>query len=56
MCSSCSAATARSCAPRMAVAEVDVPLLGINLGKVGFLSKAEADGLEPVLGQLAAGA
>jgi NAD+ kinase len=39
----------------MAVAEVDVPLLGINLGKVGFLSKAEADGLEPVLVQLAAG-
>jgi NAD+ kinase len=40
----------------MAVAEVDVPLLGINLGKVGFLSNAEADGLEPVLEQLAAGA
>jgi NAD+ kinase len=40
----------------MAVAEVDVPLLGINLGKVGFLSKAEADGLEPVLEQLTAGA
>jgi NAD+ kinase len=40
----------------MAVAEVDVPILGINLGKVGFLSKAEADGLEPVLEQLAAGA
>ena len=40
----------------MAVAEVDVPLLGINLGKVGFLSKAAADGLEPVLGQLVAGA
>lgn len=39
-----------------AVAEVDVPLLGINLGKVGFLSKAEADGLEPVLNQLADGA
>jgi NAD+ kinase len=39
-----------------AVAEVDVPLLGINLGKVGFLSKAEADGLEPVLGQLVEGA
>jgi NAD+ kinase len=39
----------------MAVAEVDVPILGINLGKVGFLSKAEADGLEPVLEQLAAG-
>ena len=29
-----------------AVAEVDVPLLGINLGKVGFLSKAEAGDLE----------
>ncbi len=32
-----------------AVAEIDVPLLGINLGKVGFLSKAEANELEPVL-------
>ncbi len=39
-----------------AVAEVDVPLLGINLGKVGFLSKAEAHQLEPVLEQLQAGA
>jgi NAD+ kinase len=39
-----------------AVAEVDVPLLGINLGKVGFLSKAEAHELEAVLGQLHAGA
>ena len=39
-----------------AVAEVDVPLLGINLGKVGFLSKAEAHELEAVLGQLEAGA
>jgi len=38
-----------------AVAAVDVPLLGINLGKVGFLSKAEAHELEAVLGQLAAG-
>lgn len=38
-----------------AVAEVDVPLLGINLGKVGFLSKVEAHELEPVLGQLVAG-
>ena len=35
-----------------AVAEVDVPLLGINLGKVGFLSKAEAEELEAVLGKL----
>ena len=38
-----------------AVAEVDVPLLGINLGKVGFLSKAEAGELEAVLGLIAAG-
>jgi NAD+ kinase len=34
---------------------VDVPLLGINLGKVGFLSKAEATDLEPVLEKIAAG-
>jgi NAD+ kinase len=33
----------------------DVPLLGINVGKVGFLSKVEAGALEKVLGQLAAG-
>ena len=38
-----------------AVAQVDVPLLGVNLGKVGFLSKAEASELEPVLGQLVEG-
>jgi NAD+ kinase len=38
-----------------AVADVDVPLLGVNLGKVGFLSKVEAGELEGVLGQLAAG-
>jgi NAD+ kinase len=38
-----------------AVAEVDVPLLGINLGKVGFLSKAEAGDLETVLERIAAG-
>jgi NAD+ kinase len=38
-----------------AVIAVDVPILGINVGKVGFLSKVEAQGLERVLGQLAAG-
>jgi NAD+ kinase len=38
-----------------AVAVVDVPLLGVNLGKVGFLSKAEAHELEPVLDKLLAG-
>ncbi len=38
-----------------AVAAVDVPLLGVNLGKVGFLSKAEAHELEPVLDQLLRG-
>jgi NAD+ kinase len=36
-----------------AVAQVDVPLLGVNAGKVGFLSKAEADELEQVLEMLA---
>jgi NAD+ kinase len=38
-----------------AVADVDVPILGINLGKVGFLSKVEAADLEPVLDRIAAG-
>jgi NAD+ kinase len=38
-----------------AVAEVDVPLLGVNLGKVGFLSKVETHGLEGVLAQLVEG-
>lgn len=38
-----------------AVTLVDVPLLGVNLGKVGFLSKAETHQLEAVLAQLAAG-
>jgi NAD+ kinase len=37
------------------VAAVDVPILGINLGKVGFLSKAEANELEAVLEKLVAG-
>jgi NAD+ kinase len=38
-----------------AVAEVDVPILGVNLGKVGFLSKAEAGELDLVLGRITAG-
>jgi NAD+ kinase len=32
-----------------AVAEVTVPIVGVNLGKVGFLSKAEAHELEDLL-------
>jgi len=39
-----------------AVAEVDVPLVGVNLGKVGFLSKAEAHELEPLLDRIERGA
>jgi NAD+ kinase len=38
-----------------AVAAIDVPLLGINLGKVGFLSKVEASEFEAVLGRIAEG-
>jgi NAD+ kinase len=38
-----------------AVADVDVPLVGVNLGKVGFLSRIEAEDLETTLEQLAAG-
>jgi NAD+ kinase len=39
-----------------AVTEVDVPLVGVNLGKVGFLSKAEANELEPLLEKIISGA
>jgi NAD+ kinase len=38
-----------------AVIQVDVPLLGVNLGKIGFLSKVEAIELEAVLAKLVAG-
>ena len=38
-----------------AVVQVDVPLVGVNLGKIGFLSKVEATELETVLGKIAAG-
>jgi len=39
----------------MAVTVVDVPLIGINLGKVGFLSKAEAGDMEDVLASIVEG-
>jgi NAD+ kinase len=37
------------------IAEVDVPIIGVNLGKVGFLSMAEANELEALLEKLKAG-
>jgi NAD+ kinase len=37
-----------------AVADVEVPILGVNLGKVGFLSKTEHRDLEAVLSQILA--
>ena len=37
-----------------AVADIDIPILGVNVGKVGFLSKAENHALESVLDQLQA--
>ncbi len=38
-----------------AVADLGLPILGVNLGKVGFLSKAEQQDLASVLAQLKAG-
>jgi NAD+ kinase len=37
------------------IGDSGVPALGVNLGRVGFLSKVEPDGLERALDQLAAG-
>ena len=37
-----------------ALAKVDVPVLGINSGRIGFLSKVEPEGLEPTLENLLA--
>ena len=39
----------------VAVATDDVPILGVNVGKVGFLSQIEADTLEETLARLRAG-
>ena len=44
--SSSSAATARSCAPPSWLATAGTPLLGVNLGHVGFLAEAESDDVE----------
>lgn len=38
-----------------AVSAIDVPILGINSGKVGFLSKADPDALDAVLAAVVAG-
>ncbi len=39
-----------------AVAIVDIPIIGVNLGKIGFLSQVEAHEVETVLTQLVEGA
>ena len=38
-----------------AVVEAEVPILGVNLGKVGFLSRVEASDLQALLAQLREG-
>ena len=38
-----------------AVAETQVPIVGVNLGKIGFLSKAEANELEGLLAKIVEG-
>ncbi len=38
-----------------ALADVDVPVVGVNLGKIGFLSKAEANNFEPLLHKIVDG-
>ena len=38
-----------------ALAQVDVPVLGVNSGRIGFLSKIEPDALEAALADLLAG-
>ncbi len=38
-----------------AIAGTDVPILGVNLGKIGFLSKAEAPQLGAILGEAVSG-
>lgn len=38
-----------------AIGDSRVPTLGVNMGRVGFLAKVEADGLERALDQVAAG-
>lgn len=37
-----------------ALAQVDVPVLGVNSGRIGFLSKVEPDGMESTLAELVA--
>ena len=53
--SSCSAATARSCAPPSSPADAGVPLLGVNLGRVGFLAEAESSDLDGTVDHVLAG-
>ena len=52
--SACSAATARSCAGPSCPAGRGVPLLGVNLGHVGFLAEAEREDLDATVERIVA--
>ena len=45
-------ATARSCAPPRSPTSHGTPLLGVNLGHVGFLAESEPDAVESTIGAI----
>ncbi len=49
---SCWAATARCCRLRGSLAPYDVPLIGVNQGRLGFLTDIPLARMEPTLGAM----